>query len=79
MGKAIIESNLNQIGEILEHKKTALLIEPNNAILLAESINELLLDKKLQHYLGLNAREEVINNYSWEKHVERILKFVQER
>ena len=79
MGKAIIASNLNQIGEILEHKKTALLIEPNNAILLADTINELILDKKLQHYLGFNAREEVINNYSWEKHVERILKFVQER
>ena len=79
MGKAIIASNLNQIGEILEHNKTAILVEPNNVEILAHAINKLILNKKIQEELGLNAREEVINNYSWDKHVERILNFVSEK
>lgn len=79
MEKAIIASNLNQIGEILEHEKTALLIEPNNPIELAKSINTLLLDKEKQKQLGLNARIEVVNNYSWDMHVEKIINFVSKK
>ncbi len=77
MGKAIIASDLNQIGEILEHNKTAILVEPNNAEILAEAIHQLMLNKELQQVLGKNAREEVIAKYSWDKHVDRILNFVK--
>lgn len=79
MEKAIIASNLNQIGEILEHEKTALLIEPNNPMELAKSIYKLILDKEKQKHLGLNARIEVVNNYSWDMHVEKILNFISKR
>lgn len=78
MGKAIIASNLNQIGEILEHNKTAILIEPNNEEVLADAIYHLILNKDLQQLLGSNAREEVIKNYSWDKHVDKILNFIKE-
>lgn len=79
MGKAIIASNLNQIGEILEHNKTAILVEPNNVEALSNAINNLTLEKKLKEELGTNARLEVIKNYSWDKHVDRILNFVTEQ
>lgn len=76
MGKTIVASNLNQIGEILEDEKTALLIEAGDPKKLADSINTLILNKELQQRLATNAREVVINNYSWDKHVERVLKFI---
>jgi glycosyltransferase involved in cell wall biosynthesis len=75
MGKAIIASNLNQIGEILDHEKTALLIEPNDEKILAEAINSLINNQNLQETLGINARNEVLKNYTWDKHVEKILDF----
>jgi len=77
MGKAIIASDLNQIGEILTNEKTALLIEPNKPKLLASSINKLILNKELKKQLGINARDEVIKKYTWDKHVERLLDFVK--
>lgn len=79
MEKAIIASDLNQIGEILEHKKTAILVEPNNAEALAEAIHTLILNEELQQQLGINARQEVIYNYSWDKHVEKTLNFVTKK
>jgi glycosyltransferase involved in cell wall biosynthesis len=75
MGKAIVASNLNQIGEILEHEKTALLIEPNDEKILAEALNGLIKNQSLQKNLGINARNEVFKNYTWDKHVEKIVDF----
>ncbi|NQX96930.1 MAG: glycosyltransferase family 4 protein [Flavobacteriales bacterium] len=77
MGKAIVASNLNQIGEVLEDEATALLIEANNPKLLAESINKLILDEGLQKKLGENARTESLKKYSWDRHVERLLEFIK--
>tara|TARA_B100000809_G_scaffold263890_1_gene318267 strand:+ start:3606 stop:5117 length:1512 start_codon:yes stop_codon:yes gene_type:complete len=76
MEKPIIASRLNQIGDILEDGKTAVLIEPNDPYSLSKSINELILDKDLRAVLGKNARDEVVKNYSWDKHVERLLNFI---
>ncbi|MDG1476954.1 MAG: glycosyltransferase family 4 protein [Vicingaceae bacterium] len=77
MGKAIVASNLNQIGEILDDENTALLIEANDSKLLASSINKLVLDDGLQNKLGMNARTEALKNYSWDRHVERLLDFIK--
>ena len=77
MGKAIVASDLNQIGEILAHESTALLIEANQPKLLANSINKLVLDEALQKKLGENARKEALQNYSWDRHVERLLEFIK--
>ncbi len=77
MGKAIVASNLNQIGEILDDENTALLIDANNPKLLADSINRLVLDETLQNKLGENARVEALKNYSWDRHVERLLEFIK--
>ncbi len=73
MGKAIIASDLDQIGDILEHKKTAWLVEPGNIEDLSSAINILVHNKTLCKTLGLNARKEVIHKYSWDHHVNKIL------
>ena len=73
MGKAIIASNLDQIGEVLEHENTAYLVEPGNIKQLADAMQLLIADSKLRKKLGKNARTKVVKKYTWDKHVEKIL------
>ena len=62
IGKAIIASDLEQIGEILEHEKTAYLVPPGNINALADAMRIMANDKVLRDELGKNARQEVITN-----------------
>ena len=78
MGKPIIASDLDQIGDILEHKKTAYLIEPRNIRQLSNAIQVLLDDSKLREELGKNARVEALKKYTWEKHTEKLLEKLNE-
>jgi glycosyltransferase involved in cell wall biosynthesis len=73
MGKPIIASNLNQIGQILEHKKTAYLVEPGNVPQLAKAMNILIEQPQLCELMGQNARAEVVANYTWQIHSQKIL------
>jgi len=73
MGKPIVASALGQIAEVLENKKTALLVEPGNVSELAEGIVTLLENPKVGKYLGMNARKEVCDKYTWDAHVKRTL------
>ena len=74
MGKGIVASNLDQIGEVLKHNHSAILVEPGNVSQLVEGILKLAENKELREQLGRNAREEVVANYTWEKNVERVMK-----
>jgi glycosyltransferase involved in cell wall biosynthesis len=73
MGKGIVASDLDQIGEILEHNKTAMLVPPGNMDKLLEALLKLIDDKPLRNKLGENARNVAINNFSWEIHTEKII------
>ncbi|RIJ49713.1 glycosyltransferase family 1 protein [Maribellus luteus] len=73
MGKAIVSSDIEQQGEILEHQKDAILTKPGDVPALAEGISHLLEDSLLRDTLGRNARKKVIENYTWEKHTQKIL------
>lgn len=73
MGKAIVASNLDQIGEVLSHGKTAWLVKPGDADDLAAGIVKLGRDPDLRAALGKAAREEAVAKYTWKAHVGRIL------
>jgi len=73
IGKGIVASDLDQIGEVLEHKKTAWLVKAGDINDLVDGIIKLVQNKKLREILGKNARKEVVKNYTWEKNVKRIL------
>jgi glycosyltransferase involved in cell wall biosynthesis len=77
MGKAIISSNLGQMREILENDKTAILVKGGDMDELKIVMEKLIKDKKLREILSKNAREEVVKNYTWDKHVDRILKRIK--
>jgi glycosyltransferase involved in cell wall biosynthesis len=73
MGKAIVASDLDQIGEVLENEKTALMVKPRDAGALAAAIVRLARDEKVRSRLGSNARAEALVKYTWTQHVARIL------
>lgn len=72
-GKAIVASDLDQMGQILTYKQTALLTTPGSADEIADCILTLAKDVKLRKTLGQNAREEVCKKYTWDIHVQKII------
>jgi len=73
MGKGIVASNLDQIGEVLKDGETAILVKPGDVEDLAKGIQNLIDNPKLRKSVGESARKEVVKYYTWDKHVERIL------
>lgn len=72
-GKAIVASNLDQMGQILSDNETALLTTPGNSDEIADCVLRLANDAQLCQALGKNAREEVVKKYTWDIHVKKIL------
>ena len=73
MGKAIAASSLDQIAEVLEHGRTALLVKPGDPRALAEAIQRLAADASLRIELGRNAREVALARHTWRQNARRVL------
>jgi glycosyltransferase involved in cell wall biosynthesis len=73
MGKAIVASRLGQIGEVLSHEETALLVEPGNVNELAAAIMRLVQSEALRARLGPAAREAAVKNHTWAHNAVRVL------
>ena len=78
MGKGIIASDLEQIGEILDHKKTAYLVKPGDQTDLIQGLKTLIDHPDLRKTLGQNARKEVTKNYTWKNHTHKIIEKLKE-
>ena len=79
MGRAIAASNLDQMGEVLDHERTALLVPPGDADALAAALERLADDPALCERLGAAARSEAEARYGWDRHAARILDALAER
>jgi glycosyltransferase involved in cell wall biosynthesis/SAM-dependent methyltransferase len=73
MGKGIVASRLGQIGDVLSHEETALLVEPGNAGKLAEAIMRMVDSSELRERLGKKAREVAVQNHTWKQNAQRVL------
>jgi glycosyltransferase involved in cell wall biosynthesis len=73
LGRAIVASDLDQIGEVLEDDRTALLTPPGDVPAAASAVARLLDDEPLRERLGRAALEAAVSDYSWDAHVRRIL------
>ncbi|HET6670005.1 MAG TPA: glycosyltransferase [Pyrinomonadaceae bacterium] len=73
MGKAIVASRLGQIGDVLSHEETALLVEPGNAQQLSGAIMRLIESPALRQTLGTGARQAAIANHTWISNAQNIL------
>lgn len=63
VGKLVITTRVGGISEIIEDRKTGILIEPDNGTMLAETILEALKDEKMRRRIGENASEYVLKNF----------------
>ena len=73
MGRGIVASNLDQIGEVLEHNRTALLVPPGDPDALASAVARLSEDHKLRESLGAEARRVVLEQHTWRAHTQRTI------
>jgi glycosyltransferase involved in cell wall biosynthesis len=69
MGKAIVASRLDQLAEVLEHERTALLVTPGNTEELEEAILRLALDPEERATLGAAARQAAVERHCWSRNV----------
>jgi glycosyltransferase involved in cell wall biosynthesis len=75
MGKAIAASALDQIADVLEHERTALLVEPGDPRGLADAIQRLAADSQLRMELGRNARKTALARHTWRQNARRVLAY----
>ncbi len=74
MGKPIIASRLEQIGEVIRDGENGLQMTPGDVSQLAVQILNLARDRELRTRLGAAARQEAVQRYTWKANVDRILK-----
>lgn len=79
MGKGIVASSLDQIGDLLKHEETALLTTPGDEQALIDAILRMTKDEALRHRLGAAARDEMLLNFSWDAHTNRIMQALVDR
>jgi glycosyltransferase involved in cell wall biosynthesis len=73
LGKPIVASDLNQIGEVIDHEHTGLLCPPGDVDAAAAAVDRLLGDPALRERLGKAALDAARETYSWAAHTRRIL------
>lgn len=79
MGRGIVASDLDQIGEVLEHDVTAWMVKPGDADALVEGLAVLIDDSARRTRLGDAARREVLARYTWREHTRRIVEALEAR
>ncbi len=73
MGKAIIASDLEQIGDVLQHGQTAWLVPPGDIAALTDAMVKLYLDPGLRQRLGAAARQAAVRHHTWDRNAAAIL------
>jgi glycosyltransferase involved in cell wall biosynthesis len=79
MGKGIVASKLDQIGDVLEDGKTALLVRPGDVGALANGIARLVQDRALRDCLGAEARRVAVERHTWREHTRRTVDQLKSR
>jgi glycosyltransferase involved in cell wall biosynthesis len=77
-GKGIVASRLGQIGEVLEHGRTALLVEAGDEVELTEAISKLANAPELRLRLGAAARERARERHTWAASARRVIEGYEE-
>jgi len=78
MGKGIVASNLDQIGQILTHEKTAWMVEPGSPESLMLGLKTLIDNPPQRNALGQAASQEVLNCYTWRMHTQKTIDRLRE-
>lgn len=71
-GKAIVASSVGQIMEVIRNEINGLLIPSGDAVAMANAIKRLIADGDLRHRIGNQARDDAIENHSWERYISKL-------
>ncbi len=71
-GTPVVGTDISGITDVINHLQTGLIVPPKNPEALADAIITLLEHESLRKKLSQNARELMVNNYSWNKVVEKV-------
>lgn len=72
-GKPVVASRIGSLAEIVVDNETGLLFEIRNSKELADKLRQFVNDPELSCRLGQNARKKCEEDYSEEKHMDRVL------
>ncbi len=73
-GASVVTTSVGSIGEVIDNHRNAVLAEPANPVDLANQIIELFEDPERCRKIGQQARETVVQKFSYAKVGERLLK-----
>lgn len=73
MGRAIVASQLEQVGELLVDGETALMVPPGDVDALSEKLGVLICSPEMCQKLGIAARAQAEKDHTWQRHTEKIL------
>ncbi len=79
MGKGIVASDLDQVGEILEHGRAAQMVRPGDVDSLVNGLRALIDDPARRAALGAEARRMAVERHSWRQHTRKIVEALQAR
>jgi glycosyltransferase involved in cell wall biosynthesis len=75
-GKAILSTDVGQMGRILQHRSTAFLVDPNSTLRITEGLVELSRNLSLRWRMGKRARKLALRRFTWEENARRVLERV---
>lgn len=75
-GVPVVASNIGQIGEVLEHRKTALLHRPGSVSDMVAHIEELRRRPELAARLARAARRLLCRRFTWRRNADRVLEMI---
>jgi len=71
-GKAIVATGVGQTTEVIRHGHNGLLVPPGDADALTQAIVRLLLNPAEREQLGNHARQQAVDQHSWQQYVKRL-------
>ncbi|MDJ0729097.1 MAG: glycosyltransferase family 4 protein [Crocosphaera sp.] len=77
-GLPVVASNIGQIRDVIQHGKNGLLCPPGDINALTEAFVSLMRSPQLRHQLGTSARQTILDHYTWDQVIEKILKLAKE-
>jgi len=71
-GKAVIASAVGQIVDVLQDGENGLLVPPGDVTAMSDALKTLIQDSNLRSRLGMQARKDAVNKFSWESYLSRL-------
>jgi glycosyltransferase involved in cell wall biosynthesis len=73
MAKPIVASAVEQLSHVLQHRRSAILVQAGDAEAIAQAILGLVEDKGLRDHLGQEARERCLRHFTWRHNAGRFM------